>query len=252
MTGAFNQGDRGKRALALPSDARIGSDRGHGHVQASTDLFRATYLRRTSNHPRKATGNCMPDTCFHPLAKGGWCLIVTACSVAESKRHKFKRGRVTRTSVVPFGSILPDPPPTRCIARRPWPANHGLEGSPVEGADAISDRFGSSEPSEFRSAFLSFPGNRGPSLFLGGDGFTVQRRRPGLRSWFRQASLATLGYASRNQFRGPPQSGHRNLAALHNSTRLMVWTRPQSLHFWRQVLGPRVLCFLPRRLFALF
>ena len=51
----------------------------------------------------------------------------------------------------PVGSILPDPPPTRCIARHPQPANDALEGSPVEGADIMAaGSWSNNEPTENR------------------------------------------------------------------------------------------------------
>jgi hypothetical protein len=81
------------------------------------------------------------------------------------------------TSVVPVGGMFPDPPPTRRIARHPWPADDPVEGSPVEGADTMATGLDSHEPSEFRSAFESSPSNRGPSLFLGAYGSGVKRPR---------------------------------------------------------------------------
>ena len=78
-----------------------------------------------------------------------------------------------RTSVVPFGDVLPDPPPNRCIARHPRPDNNVVEGSPVQGADSIAASSDIHEPSEFRSAFDSHPDCCGPSLFLGLDGAGV-------------------------------------------------------------------------------
>ena len=154
---------------------------------------------------------------------------------------RFKRLKRMELSPTRFRNA----PPPDALPGIPGPPIMHLKARRLKGPTRLATGSDSSEPSEFRSAFESIPGNREPSLFLGVDGFfTVQKRRPGWRSWFRKASLTTLCYASRNQFRGPPQSGHRNRAAIHNSTRLMVWTRMQTLHFWRQGLSPRLLLVL--------
>ena len=110
------------------------------------------------------------------------------------------RAGAGRPTLHTSAASCPSFPPPDALPRRTRPANHGLEGSPVEGADAIATGFGSSKPSEFRSAFVSFPGNRGPSLFLGVDGSGV--KRPGAvdscrrgQSWLSRCGLIIIRYA---------------------------------------------------------
>ena len=65
----------------------------------------------------------------------------SAAGVAEIADHSIRHGVDSALRCWgPHHSI--SSPPTRCIARHPRPANHVIEGSPVEGADAISDWFG--------------------------------------------------------------------------------------------------------------